>query len=38
MWRKFEAFLKGKEGSKKVIFVFYPEFETIFAISGAEGD
>ena len=28
---------KGR-GSKKVIFVFYPEFETIFAISGAEGD
>jgi len=34
---KFEAVRKGKEGSKKIIFVYYKEFETIFVISGSEG-
>lgn len=34
---KFEAHAKGKEGSKKIIFVYYKEFETIFVISGSEG-
>ena len=34
---KFEALLKGKGGSKKIIFVYYKEFETVFVISGSEG-
>ena len=34
---KYEAFFRDKEGSKKIIFVFYKEFNTIFVISGAEG-
>jgi len=32
--QKFEAHYKG---SRKIIFVYYREFETIFVISGAEG-
>lgn len=32
--QKFEAHYKG---SKKIIFVYYREFEAIFVISGAEG-
>lgn len=32
--KKFEAFCSG---GKKIIFVYYREFETIFVISGAEG-
>ena len=34
---KFDAFVKSEEGSRKMIFVYYAEFETIFVISGAEG-
>lgn len=35
--KKYEAYIRSKEGSRKIIFVYYEEFETIFAITGAEG-
>ena len=35
--KKYEAYTK-KDGSKKIIFVYYFEFETIFVITGSEGD
>ena len=35
--KKYEAYIR-KNGSKKIIFVFYLELETIFIISGSEGD
>jgi hypothetical protein len=35
--KKYEAYVE-KKGSKKIIFVYYPEFNTIFVISGSEGD
>jgi hypothetical protein len=34
---KFEAYCKEKGRSKKVIFVYYFEFNSIFVISGSEG-
>lgn len=35
--KKYEAFVE-KKGSKKIIFVYYSEFNTIFVISGSEDD
>lgn len=35
--KKYEAYCKEKANSKKIIFVYYQEFETIFVITGAEG-
>lgn len=34
--KKYEAYTK-KDGSKKLIFVYYNEFESLFVITGAEG-
>ncbi len=34
--KKYEAYVE-KKGSKKLIFVYYADIETIFVISGAEG-
>ena len=34
--KKYEAYAE-KKGSKKIIFVYYSEFDTIFVISGSEG-
>ena len=34
---KYEAYT-NKKGGKKIIFVYYSEFDTIFIISGSEGD
>lgn len=34
---KFEAFTGGKKDGKKIIFVYYKEFNSIFVISGTEG-
>jgi len=34
--KKYEAYLR-KKGSKKIVFVYYPEFDTIFVITGSEG-
>ncbi len=34
---KFEAYCKEKTKSKKIIFVFYQENDTILVITGAEG-
>lgn len=33
----FEAYMTSKEGSRKIIFVYYKEFDTVFIISGVEG-
>jgi len=33
--RKYEAYIKDRV--KKIIFVYYKEFDTIFVISGSEG-
>jgi len=35
--KKYEAYVR-KDGSKKIIFVFYFHYNTIFAITGSEGD
>lgn len=35
--KKYEAYVRGKEGSKKLIFVYYLEFDTLFIISASEG-
>ncbi len=35
--KKYEAYVR-KDGSKKIIFVFYFEFDTVFVITGSEGD
>ncbi|MEK6982720.1 MAG: hypothetical protein AABX38_07330 [Candidatus Micrarchaeota archaeon] len=34
---KYESYIR-KDGGKKIIFVYYLEFETVFIISGSEGD
>ena len=34
--KKYEAYVR-KDGSKKIIFVYYFEFDTIFVITGSEG-
>lgn len=34
--KKYEVYTKQK-GSKKIIFVFYKEYDSIFIISGTEG-
>lgn len=34
---KYESYIR-KDGGKKIIFVYYVEFETVFIISGSEGD
>lgn len=34
--KKYEAYAR-KDGSKKVVFVYYLEFDTIFVITGSEG-
>ena len=35
--KKYEAYTR-KNGSKKVVFVYYFEHDTIFVITGSEGD
>lgn len=35
--KKYEVYVR-KDGSKKIIFIYYFEFDTIFVISGSEGD
>jgi len=35
--KKYEVYVEKKD-SKKIIFVYYSEFNTIFVISGSEGD
>ena len=35
--RKYEAYVK-KDGSKKIIFVYYFEYDSIFVITGSESD
>ncbi|MBI2650817.1 hypothetical protein HYX04_05925 [Candidatus Woesearchaeota archaeon] len=35
--KKYEAYVR-KNGSKKIIFVFYFEYDTMFIITGSEGD
>lgn len=35
--KKYEAYVE-KKGSKKIIFVYYSEFNAIYAITGSEGD
>ncbi len=35
--KKYEAYVRSKGGSRKIIFVYYEEFKTIFVITGAEG-
>ena len=35
--KKYEAYVR-KKGSKKIIFVYYFEFDTIFIITGSKGD
>lgn len=35
--KKYEAYAR-KDGSKKIIFVYYFEFDSIFIITGSEGD
>ena len=35
--KKFEAYVRKGGDSKKIIFVYYEEFDTIFVISGSEG-
>lgn len=35
--KKYEAYVR-KNGSKKLIFVFYLEYDLIFVITGSEGD
>ncbi len=35
--KKYEVYVE-KKGSKKIIFVYYSEFDAIFVISGSEGD
>ena len=35
--KKYEAYIR-KDGSKKLIFVYYFEYDTLFLISGSEGD
>ncbi|MEE8168399.1 MAG: hypothetical protein V3T58_05960 [Candidatus Hydrothermarchaeales archaeon] len=35
--KKYEAYIRGKSGSRKMIFVYYAEFNAIFVITGAEG-
>ncbi|MBI1935585.1 hypothetical protein HYS31_04030 [Candidatus Woesearchaeota archaeon] len=35
--KKYEAYTR-KSGSKKIIFVFYAEYDKIFVITGSEGD
>jgi hypothetical protein len=34
---KFEAYCRERGKSKKIIFVYYPEFNSLFVISGSEG-
>ena len=34
---KYEVYVR-KKGGKKIIFVYYEEFDTVFVISGSEGD
>jgi hypothetical protein len=34
--KKYDAYLR-KRGSKKIVFVYYSEFNTIFVITGSEG-
>ena len=34
--KKYEAYVR-KDGSKKIIFVYYFEFDEIYGISGSEG-
>ncbi len=34
--KKYEAYIR-KDGSKKIIFVYYFEFDAIFVITGSEG-
>ncbi len=35
--KKYEAYVRRKGGSKKIIFVYYEDFDAIFVITGAEG-
>lgn len=35
--KKYETYVE-KKGSKKIIFVYYSDFDTIYVISGSEGD
>ena len=35
--KKYEAYVR-KDGSKKIVFVYYFEYDIIFAITGSEGD
>ena len=35
--RKYESYVRDKKGSKKIIFVHYQEFDTLFIISASEG-
>ncbi len=35
--KKYEAYVR-KDGSKKIIFIYYFGFDTIFVITGSEGD
>ncbi len=35
--RKYEAYVRRKSGSKKIIFVYYEDVDTVFVITGAEG-
>ena len=35
--KKYEAYTR-KNGSKKIIFIYYRELDTIFVITGSEGD
>ena len=35
--KKYEAYVR-KNDSKKIIFVYYFEYETLFIITGSEGD
>jgi len=34
---KYEAYVRSKKSSKKIIFVYYEYFDEIFVITGAEG-
>ncbi len=35
--KKYEAYVRRKRDSKKIIFVYYEDFNAIFVITGTEG-
>lgn len=35
--KKYEAYVR-KDGSKKIVFVYYLEYDSIFVITGSEGE